>query len=198
LVAALHWVEYAGETIHLGRKSMYSVLLRGKLKIFLVCNIFNSTFTVFLCNTMLVDNKLHHLALSKIVGKVPSMYDTGLQHGQPVTYLWESQCPIFKERMTKRLTVMPTGVGRPSSQVPMNCSHCSYPKQTFLMNVDTGWPVTCESSLDVLNQLQFLNVYWLVLACLESLDSIFGSESGLQIQNPMTVIGGQGHWVPGH
>jgi hypothetical protein len=57
--------------------SLYLVLLRGELKIFLVRNIFKSTFTGFLCtpigrtDTMSVDDELQHLALSKIVGKVP-------------------------------------------------------------------------------------------------------------------------------
>ena len=57
--------------------SLYLVLLRGELKIFLVRDVFNSTFTGFLCtpigrtDTMSVDDELQHLALSKIVGKVP-------------------------------------------------------------------------------------------------------------------------------
>jgi len=58
--------------------SLYLVLLRGELKIFLVRDVFNSTFTGFLCtpirhtDTMsVVDDELQHLALSKIVGKVP-------------------------------------------------------------------------------------------------------------------------------
>jgi hypothetical protein len=57
--------------------SLYLVLFRGELKVFLVCDVFNSTFTVFLCNlirrtdTMSVDDELQHLSLSKIVGKVP-------------------------------------------------------------------------------------------------------------------------------
>jgi hypothetical protein len=59
------------------RLSLYLVLLRGELKIFLVRDVFNSTFTGFLCtpirhiDTMSVDDELQHLALSKIVGKVP-------------------------------------------------------------------------------------------------------------------------------
>ena len=57
--------------------SLYLVLLRGELKFFLVRDVFNSTFTGFLCtpirhtDTMSVDDELQHLALSKIVGKVP-------------------------------------------------------------------------------------------------------------------------------
>jgi hypothetical protein len=60
--------------IHL---SLFLVLLRGELKIFPARDVFNCTFTGFLCNsirrtdTLLVDNELQHLALSKIVGKVP-------------------------------------------------------------------------------------------------------------------------------
>jgi hypothetical protein len=57
--------------------SLYLVLLRGEPKIFLVSDIFNSIFTGFLCSpirrtdTMSVDDDLQHLALPKIVGKVP-------------------------------------------------------------------------------------------------------------------------------
>jgi 5-formaminoimidazole-4-carboxamide-1-beta-D-ribofuranosyl 5'-monophosphate synthetase len=57
--------------------SLYLVMLRGELEIFLVSYVFKSTFTGFLRNpirrtdTMSVNDELQHLALSKIVGKVP-------------------------------------------------------------------------------------------------------------------------------
>jgi hypothetical protein len=59
--------------------SLYLILLRGELKIFLVLDVLNCTFTGFLyhpirrTDTLSVDNRdeLHHLALSNIVGKVP-------------------------------------------------------------------------------------------------------------------------------
>jgi hypothetical protein len=67
--------------------SLYLVLLRGELKKFLVRDVFNSTFTgsSFLCNpirrtdTMSVDDELQHLALSKIVGKVPYKIQRGFR-----------------------------------------------------------------------------------------------------------------------
>ena len=83
--------------------SLYLVLLRGTLKMFLVRDVFNRTFTGFLCNpirrteSLSVDYELQHLALSKIVGKVPYKVQTqrGLQTrdvyhfvvGEPVPYL---------------------------------------------------------------------------------------------------------------
>ena len=77
--------------------SLYLVLLRGELKIFLVRDVFNSTFTGFLCtpigrtDTMSVDDELQHLALSKIVGKVPYNVRRGFA-------TWRARhcpCPIF-------------------------------------------------------------------------------------------------------
>ena len=65
--------------------SLYLVLLRGELKIFLVRDVFNSTFTGFLCtpigrtDTMSVDDELQHLALSRIVGKVPYKIRSGFR-----------------------------------------------------------------------------------------------------------------------
>jgi hypothetical protein len=78
--------------------SLFLVLLRGELKIFLVRDVFNCTFTDFLCNPirrtdmLLVDNELQHLALSKIVGKVPYKVRRGFATyhfvvGEPVPYL---------------------------------------------------------------------------------------------------------------
>jgi hypothetical protein len=52
--------------------SLHLLLFQGEFEIFLVCDVFNSTFTSFLCNpirrtnTMSVDNELQHLTLSKI------------------------------------------------------------------------------------------------------------------------------------
>jgi hypothetical protein len=65
--------------------SLYLVLLRGELNIFLVRDVFNSTFTGFLCtpigrtDTMSVDDELQYLALSKIVGKVPDKIRRGFR-----------------------------------------------------------------------------------------------------------------------
>jgi hypothetical protein len=70
---------------------LYLVLLRGELKNFLVRNVFNSTFTGFLCapigrtDTMSVDDELQHLALSKIVGKVPYKIRSGFRTWAPVS-----------------------------------------------------------------------------------------------------------------
>jgi hypothetical protein len=77
--------------------SLFLVLLRGELKIFLVRDVFNCTFAGFLCNpirrtdTLLVDNELKHLALSKIDGKVPYKVLRGYANynfvvGEPVPY----------------------------------------------------------------------------------------------------------------
>ena len=78
--------------------SLYLVLILGKLKIFLVRDVFNCTFTGFLCNPisrtdpLSVDNELQHLAMSKIVGKVPYKVRCGFATyhfvvGEPVPYL---------------------------------------------------------------------------------------------------------------
>ena len=78
--------------------SLYLLLLLGKLKIFLVRDVFNCTFTGFLCNpirrteSLSVDYELQHLALSKIVGKVPYKIRRGFATyhfvvGEPVPYL---------------------------------------------------------------------------------------------------------------
>jgi hypothetical protein len=76
----------------------YLVLCLGEIKIFLALNVFNCTFAGFLCNqirptdSMSVDNELQHLALSKIVGKVPYKVQCGFATyhfvvGEPVPYL---------------------------------------------------------------------------------------------------------------
>jgi hypothetical protein len=82
--------------------SLYLVLLRGELKIFLVRDVFNRTFTGFLCNpihrtdTMSIDNELQHLAPSKIVGKVPYKIRRGFRTWRARALTLTSRVPYLQ------------------------------------------------------------------------------------------------------
>jgi hypothetical protein len=97
--------------------SPYLVLLRGELKIFLVRDVFNSTFTGFLCNpirrtdTMSVDDELQHLALSKIVGKVPYKIRRGLR-------TWEARV------LSERRGPVPYLQGEDDAEIDCDASGC--------------------------------------------------------------------------